>query len=115
MLQLWKQSSFRQRHLLIRVLLKYITEHQEDICRCTCVSPGPALPAPAHTLSGQGGCRVAALDSGKVMVDAAFGEVMVTCEKATWLLAEGERWLRPESRSAGRMVCADHCTAWCPA
>ena len=48
--------------------------------------------------------RVSALDSGKPMVDAAFGEVMVTCEKAVWLLREGERWLRPESRSAGRMV-----------
>ena len=47
---------------------------------------------------------MAALDSGKPMVDAAFGEVMVTCEKAVWLLQQGERWLRPERRSAGRMV-----------
>ena len=38
------------------------------------------------------------------MVDAAFGEVLVTCEKIRWLLSEGERWLRPESRSTGRMV-----------
>ena len=60
-------------------------------------------------------CRVAALDSGKPLVDAAFGEVMVTCEKAVWLLQQGERWLRPERRSAGRMVCpalaADHAAA----
>ena len=38
------------------------------------------------------------------MVDAAFGEVLVTCEKIRWLLSEGERWLRPEARSTGRMV-----------
>lgn len=38
------------------------------------------------------------------MVDAAFGEVMVTCEKISWLLREGERWLQPERRSPGVMV-----------
>ncbi len=48
--------------------------------------------------------RVSAIDSGKPMVDAAFGEVMVTCEKIWWLLREGERWLRPERRSPGIMV-----------
>lgn len=51
-----------------------------------------------------GECRVAARDSGKPLVDAAFGEVMVTCEKIAWLLSEGEKWLRPERRSAGAMV-----------
>ena len=48
--------------------------------------------------------RVAAEDSGKPVVDAAFGEVMVTCEKIAWLLREGERHLRPERRSSGVMV-----------
>ena len=38
------------------------------------------------------------------MVDAAFGEVMVTCEKIAWLLREGERYLKPERRSSGVMV-----------
>ena len=38
------------------------------------------------------------------MVDAAFGEVMVTCEKLWWLIKHGERWLRPESRANGIMV-----------
>ena len=40
------------------------------------------------------------------MVDAAFGEVMVTCEKISWLIREGERWLKPEKRSSGVMVPA---------
>jgi acyl-CoA reductase-like NAD-dependent aldehyde dehydrogenase len=48
--------------------------------------------------------RVASMDSGKPMVDAAFGEVMVTCEKLAWLIKEGERYLRPERRSSGVMV-----------
>ncbi len=51
-------------------------------------------------------CSVSARDSGKPMVDAAFGEVIVTCEKLWWLIKEGERYLRPEARSAGYMVRA---------
>jgi len=38
------------------------------------------------------------------MVDAGFGEVMVTLEKIDWLMNEGERWLKPEYRSAGAMM-----------
>lgn len=34
------------------------------------------------------------------MVDASLGEIMTTCEKITWLLDEGEKWLKPEYRSA---------------
>lgn len=43
-------------------------------------------------------------DSGKPMVDAAFGELMVTCEKATWIARSGEAALRPEHREPGIMV-----------
>lgn len=49
-------------------------------------------------------CREASRDSGKPMVDAAFGEVMVTCEKISWLIREGQQWLKPEKRSPGVMV-----------
>lgn len=42
--------------------------------------------------------RVSSRDTGKTLVDASLGEIMTTCEKITWLLAEGERWLRPEYR-----------------
>eukprot|EP00850_Spirogloea_muscicola_P007929 SM000041S15488 [mRNA] locus=s41:288984:293518:- [translate_table: standard] len=76
----WAGSSFQQRRLLLRVLLKYVTEHQEIVC------------------------RVSARDSGKPLVDAEFGEIFTTCEKIAWLLHEGERWLRPERRSPGRMM-----------
>lgn len=42
--------------------------------------------------------RVSSRDTGKTMVDASLGEIMTTCEKITWLLSEGERWLKPEYR-----------------
>lgn len=37
------------------------------------------------------------------MLDAVLGEVVVTCEKIHWLVNEGEKWLKPEKRSAGIM------------
>ncbi len=48
--------------------------------------------------------RPSARDSGKPLVDAAFGEILTTMEKIKWLLKEGERWLRPEKRGAGLMM-----------
>ena len=48
--------------------------------------------------------RPSARDSGKPLVDAAFGEILTTMEKIKWLLKEGERWLRPEMRGAGLMM-----------
>lgn len=47
---------------------------------------------------------VCARDSGKARVDAAFGEVMTTCEKLWWLIDHGEDALRPEKRPSGRMM-----------
>ncbi|KAJ8767465.1 hypothetical protein K2173_017509 [Erythroxylum novogranatense] len=75
--KIWGKSSFKQRRQFLRILLKYIIEHQELIC------------------------EVSSRDTGKTMVDASFGEIMTTCEKITWLLAEGEKWLKPEYRSSG--------------
>ncbi len=48
--------------------------------------------------------RVSSRDSGKTAVDAVLGEVMVTCEKIWWLVKHGQKWLKPEYRSAGIMV-----------
>ncbi|DBB05797.1 TPA: hypothetical protein ACH3X3_009810 [Trebouxia sp. C0006] len=76
----WKHSSFKQRKLLLKAILKYTVEHQQAIC------------------------RVSSRDSGKTAVDAALGEVMVTCEKIWWLIKHGQKWLKPEQRSAGIMM-----------
>ncbi|GER39469.1 aldehyde dehydrogenase [Striga asiatica] len=48
--------------------------------------------------------KVSSRDTGKTMVDASLGEIMTTCEKITWLLSEGEKWLKPEYRSCGRSM-----------
>ncbi|XP_068659197.1 aldehyde dehydrogenase 22A1-like [Aristolochia californica] len=78
--KIWEKSTFKQRRQFLRILLKYIIEHQELIC------------------------ETSSRDTGKTMVDASLGEIMTTCEKITWLLAEGERWLKPEYRSSGRSM-----------
>ena len=78
--QQWSETTFAQRRRLLRILSRCTLEHAEDIC------------------------RISARDSGKTTTDAAFGEVLVTLEKLAWLVNEGEQWLRPETRSAGRML-----------
>lgn len=61
--QQWRESSFANRRRLLKTILKFILKEQKTIC------------------------RVAARDSGKAMVDAGFGELIVTCEKIRWLLS----------------------------
>ncbi|XP_062174635.1 aldehyde dehydrogenase 22A1 [Alnus glutinosa] len=78
--KIWAKSSFKQRRQFLRILLNYIIKHQQLIC------------------------EVSSRDTGKTMVDASLGEIMTTCEKITWLLSEGERWLKPEYRSSGRSM-----------
>ena len=64
----------------MRTMLRYITENQE-----TCA-------------------RVAVRESGKTLLDALIGEVLVTCEKLAWLAGSGEQYLVPEKRDTGRMM-----------
>ncbi|GAB7344891.1 hypothetical protein MBLNU457_3328t1 [Dothideomycetes sp. NU457] len=70
----WAKSSFAERRRVLKTLLKYILEHQDDIARAAC------------------------LDSGKTKVDALFGEILVTAEKIKWTINHGEKALLPESR-----------------
>jgi len=76
----WKDSSFAQRRLLMRTMQRFITENQENCA------------------------RVAVRDSGKTLLDAIIGEVLVTCEKLAWLAHSGEDCLKPEPRATGRMM-----------
>lgn len=48
--------------------------------------------------------RVSARDSGKTPLEAVLGEIIVTAEKLTWLIREGEAVLKPSRRGAGVMV-----------
>ena len=76
----WKNSSFSTRRQLMRVMQRYITENMEQCA------------------------RVAVRESGKTLLDALIGEVLVTCEKLAWLADCGEECLLPEKRATGRMM-----------
>lgn len=49
-------------------------------------------------------CRVACLDSGKTMIDATLGEILVTVEKLRWTLKHGEKALKPSSRPTNLLM-----------
>jgi acyl-CoA reductase-like NAD-dependent aldehyde dehydrogenase len=76
----WAKSSFDQRRMLLKTMLKYIVDNQETIA------------------------RVSARDSGKAKVDAAMGEIMVTCEKLRWTINNAEQYLVPEKRASGTLM-----------
>lgn len=70
----WAKSPFSLRRQLLRTLSRFIIDHQEDIARVAC------------------------RDSGKTKLDALMGEIMVTLEKLNWIIANGEKALRPSQR-----------------
>ncbi|KAJ5758845.1 hypothetical protein N7520_006001 [Penicillium odoratum] len=70
----WVKTTFAERRKVLRTLLKYVLEHQDDIVTACC------------------------LDSGKTKVDASFGEILVTAEKLKWTIDHGEKALLPSRR-----------------
>ncbi|KAJ5731736.1 uncharacterized protein N7483_006244 [Penicillium malachiteum] len=70
----FSKTTFAERRKLLRTLLKYVLEHQDDIVTACC------------------------LDSGKTKVDACFGEILVTAEKLKWTIDHGEKALQPSRR-----------------
>ena len=102
-----------RRRKFLKVLQKYILTHQADICRVASRDSGKVWEAAATawgvmTLERQSirllNAHARLPECPQPAVDAAFGEILVTCEKIAWLLGEGERWLLPEKRSAGKMM-----------
>lgn len=75
----WAGSSFAQRRQLLRVIQRFLLENAETI----------AIVA----------CR----ESGKTVIDAMVGEIMVTLEKLRWTTTYGEQYLLPEYRDSGLM------------
>lgn len=66
-----------------------------------------------HVLANQHElCRVACLDSGKTMVDAQLGEILVTAEKLTWTLKHGEAALRPSRRPTNLLMTYKRNEVW---
>lgn len=70
----WAKSSFTLRRQVLKSLSRFIIDHQEEITRVAC------------------------RDSGKTKLDALMGEIMVTLEKINWIIANGEKALRPSQR-----------------
>jgi len=70
----WAKTTFAERRKVLRTLLKYVLDHQDDIVTACC------------------------LDSGKTKVDASFGEILVTAEKLKWTIDHGEKALLPSRR-----------------
>ncbi|KAK8149774.1 Meiotic Sister-Chromatid recombination aldehyde dehydrogenase [Beauveria asiatica] len=76
----WSTTTFAQRKAVLRSMMQHVMDHAEQIC------------------------RVAGLDSGKTLVDAQLGEIMVTVERLQWTLLHGEKALRPERRPTNLLM-----------
>ncbi|CZR51528.1 probable betaine aldehyde dehydrogenase [Phialocephala subalpina] len=76
----WARTTFKQRRQVLRSMQAYIMDNQEDLCRIAC------------------------LDSGKTMVDATLGEILVTVEKLKWTIKHGEKALQPSKRPTNLLM-----------
>lgn len=76
----WARTTFAERRKVLKTMLKFVLENQETIARVAC------------------------LDSGKTMVDAALGEILVTTEKLRWTIRHGEESLRNERRETNLLM-----------
>ncbi|KAL8931461.1 MAG: hypothetical protein Q9216_007195, partial [Gyalolechia sp. 2 TL-2023] len=80
----WSKTTFKQRRKVLRTMLKFILDNQDDIATVAC------------------------LDSGKTKVDAMLGEILVTIEKLKWTIKHGENALRPERRPTNFLMMYKH-------
>lgn len=76
----WAKTSFAERRAVLRSMLQHVLDNQEQIC------------------------RVSSLDSGKTMIDAQLGEILVTAEKLQWTIKHGEAALRPSRRPTNLLL-----------
>ncbi|KAK9414274.1 putative Aldehyde dehydrogenase domain-containing protein [Seiridium unicorne] len=77
----WKDTTFRERRAVLRTMLQHVLDNQGQIC------------------------RISSLDSGKTMLDAQLGEILVTTEKLQWTIKHGEKALTPEKRPTNLLMC----------
>jgi acyl-CoA reductase-like NAD-dependent aldehyde dehydrogenase len=76
----WAKTTFSERRKVLKTMLQFVLENQETIARVAC------------------------LDSGKTMVDASLGEILVTAEKLKWTIDHGEAALKPEKRPTNLLM-----------
>ncbi|OJD21766.1 hypothetical protein ACJ73_06892 [Blastomyces percursus] len=77
---IWQHTAFAERRRVLRTILKYILDHQDEIVSACC------------------------LDSGKTKVDAAFGEILVSLEKLKWTIDHGEKSLATDRRPTNLLM-----------
>ncbi|SCU87926.1 LADA_0E07074g1_1 [Lachancea dasiensis] len=70
----WRETSLDQRTKVLVSLQDYILKNQDSIARVAC------------------------RDSGKTMLDASMGEILVTLEKLQWIIKHGKKALQPSKR-----------------
>jgi acyl-CoA reductase-like NAD-dependent aldehyde dehydrogenase len=76
----WARSSFRQRRAVLQRMLDHILAHADEIV------------------------DLVVQVSGKTHENALLGEVMTVCNKIRWLIANGEKHLRPERVPSGILM-----------
>lgn len=90
----WKNSSWARRRRVMRSLLAWCVTEMETIAKIASRDSGKTrssqLPPPS---------AVSPLTKPPAVVDASFGEILTTCEKLRWVIANGEQILKPEQRS----------------
>ncbi|KIX05716.1 uncharacterized protein Z518_03688 [Rhinocladiella mackenziei CBS 650.93] len=79
--QQWSHTTFSDRRRVLRALLRYVLDHQDEIVTACC------------------------LDSGKTKIDGGFGEILVTVEKLQWTIKHGEKALSPSMRPINLLMC----------
>ncbi|KAG9236081.1 putative aldehyde dehydrogenase-like protein C21C3 [Amylocarpus encephaloides] len=76
----WERTTWGRRRQVLRCIQAFIMDNQEEICRVAC------------------------LDSGKTMIDATLGEILVTVEKLRWTILHGEKALAPSRRPTNLLM-----------
>ncbi len=76
----WGKATWSERRRVLKAILEYTVEHKEEICE--------------HVTRS----------SGKTRENALVGEVWTSCEKLRWMIANGEKHLKPENVSSGLLV-----------
>jgi acyl-CoA reductase-like NAD-dependent aldehyde dehydrogenase len=76
----WCQSSFSQRRAVLTHILEHVLAHADELCEDI------------------------VRDSGKTYENAMLGEVMPVCSKITWLIKNGEKYLKPEKVGPGILM-----------
>jgi acyl-CoA reductase-like NAD-dependent aldehyde dehydrogenase len=76
----WAKTTFSQRRQVLRCIQAFVMDNQEAICKVACI------------------------DSGKTMIDATLGEIMMTVEKLSWTIKHGEKALSPSRRPTNLLM-----------